>query len=358
MVAFSPRACGKIKALSGKVASARIALTPLFGPPADGWYSADLHHHADQAEAVTPPDSLARSQLAAGLDVLFVSDHDSTVNHQALQRIADRRGMVFIPGIELSPSWGHFNAYPLLPGRRLAIDTSTASIDAIFEEARRQGAIVVQVNHAFIPYGYFTSLDAGIAPGGFNPGFDLLEINAAVPADDNKVLQKLWEFWNAGRRYYLGAGTDTHDVWNEESGRVRSFAHIDGKVTAKAFAEALKAGHAYVTYGPLVFPSVMFGKELDVKPDKPFVLGFTLKSVDGVKQAQLIRGGTVLRTENFPDSPRVTHIDFPLTTSQAAWYSLVVVDREGRKAYTNPIWVGVASAVGGTEHAYEVTSVP
>jgi hypothetical protein len=348
----------KVKALSGRVASARIALTPLFDPPADGWYSADLHHHADQAEAVTPPDDLARSQLAAGLDVLFVSDHDSTVNHQALQRIADRRGMAFIPGIELSPSWGHFNAYPILPGRRLAIDTSTAPIDAIFKEARRQGAIVVQVNHAFIPYGYFTSLDAGIAPGGFNPGFDLLEINAAVPADDDKVLHKLWEFWNAGRRYYLSAGTDTHDVWNEESGRARSFAHIDGKVTAIAFAEALKAGHAYVTYGPLIFPTVMFGKELNVKPDEPFVLGFTLKSVDGVKQAQLIEGGTVLSTEIFPDSPPVTHIDFSLTTSHAAWYSLAVLDRGGRKAYTNPIWVRVASAVGSAQHPHEATAVP
>lgn len=348
----------KIKAQSGKVASARIALTPLFDPPADGWYSADLHHHADQAEAVTPPDDLARSQLAAGLDVLFVSDHDSVVNHQALQRIADRRGMAFIAGIELSPSWGHFNAYPLLPGRTLAIDTSTASIDAIFHEARRQGAIVVQVNHPFIPYGYFTSLEAGIAPGGFNPGFDVLEINAAVPADDDKVLHKLWEFWNLGERYYLSAGTDTHDVWNEESGRVRCFAHIDGKVTAQAFAEALKAGHAYVTYGPLIFPSVMFGKELNVKPDEPFVLGFTLKSVNGMKQAQLIGGGTVLRTETFPESPRETHIDFPLTTSQATWYSLVVSDRQGRKAYTNPIWVRLAPPVGGAQHPEGVTTVP
>ena len=85
--------------------------------PASGWYSADLHHHADQAEGVTPPEYLARSQLAAGLDLLFVSDHDSTANHAPLQQIADRRGMPFIPSLELSPSWGHFNAWPLQPGQ-------------------------------------------------------------------------------------------------------------------------------------------------------------------------------------------------------------------------------------------------
>jgi len=78
--------------------------------------------------------------------------------------------VAFIPGIELSPSWGHFNAYPLTPGAQLAIDTSTATIDMILKEARRAGATVVQVNHPFNPYGYFASLKAGVAPGGFNPG--------------------------------------------------------------------------------------------------------------------------------------------------------------------------------------------
>jgi hypothetical protein len=227
----------------------------------------------------------------------------------------------------------------LLPGQQLAIDTGTASIDAIFSEGRRQGATVVQVNHPFIPYGYFTSVSAGVAPGGFNPTFDLIEINAAAPADDVKVLQILWNFWNAGHRYYLTAGTDTHDVWHDESGAVRVFAHLDGAVTAKAFAQALKDGHAYVTSGPLVFPSVMFGDELKVKPGETFTLGFDLKSVAGVKQAELIGAGAVLKTESFHTAPQQIHVDFPLTTQSRTWYSLIVEDSHGHKAYTDPIWV-------------------
>lgn len=329
----------KLTVKSGAAQMARVTLTSLFAPSGKGWYSADVHHHADQAEAVTPPAYLARSELAAGLDLLFVSDHDSSVNHEVLQRIAERRGMPFIPSMEFSPSWGHFNAYPLLAHQKLAIDPSTATIDAILKEARRQGAIIVQVNHPFIPYGYFTSLAAGVAPGGFNPGFDLIEINAAEPDDDPKVLNALWALWNAGHHYYLAAGTDTHDVWNEESGRVRTFAHIDGTVTAQAFAEALKAGHAYVTQGPLIFPTVMFGEELKVKPGAPFALGFDLKSVAGVKEAQLVSGGVVLNTRSLPDTPQEVHVDFPLTTTHASWYALVVEDGQGRRAYTDPIWV-------------------
>jgi hypothetical protein len=336
---LAERTALKLNVAPAQSKRANVLVTRLFDPPARQWYSADMHHHADQAEAVTPPPDLARSQLAAGLDLLFVSDHDSTANHGALKAIADRRGMAFIPGIELSPSWGHFNAYPLLPGRKLEIDTGTATIDEIIREGRRLGAVVVQVNHPFIPFGYFTSVSNGVAPGGFNPSFDLIEINAQAPKDDMKVLQALWNFWNAGHHYYLTAGTDTHDVWHDESGAVRMFAHIEGPVTAAAFAQALKGGHAYATFGPLIFPSVTFGDEIKVKPREPFTLSFDLKSVAGVKQVELIAAGRVLKTESYLPGTREIRVDFPVSTERSTWYSVIVEDNLGHKAYSDPIWV-------------------
>ena len=341
---LGPSAEIAVQVISGVDQAEKIGLTPLFDPPARRWYSADLHHHADQAEAVTPPADLARSQLAAGLNLLFVSDHDSTVNHRALQAIADRRGVPFIAGVELSPSWAHFNAYPLNEGAKLMIDPGTATIDDIFKEARRLGAGVIQINHPFIPYGYFTSVEAGVAPGGFNPQFDLVEINTSAPGDDAKVVSQLWSFWNAGHRYYLAAGTDTHDVWKDESGRVRSFVHIDGAVSAASFTDSLKSGHSYVSYGPLIFPTVMFGEELKVKPDHSVPLGVDLQAVAGLKSAALIREGVAIDTREFAGTPQQAHVDFSLGTNRTTWYSLVVEDREGRKAYTDPIWMDVVAA--------------
>jgi hypothetical protein len=329
----------RLRVGAGQTQTAKVALLRRFDPTARGWYAADLHHHADQAEAVTPAADLARSQLAAGLDLLFVSDHDSTVNHAPLQAIADRRGVAFIPSLELSASWGHFNAYPLTPGQALAIDTGTATIDQMLGEARRQGALVVQANHPFIPYGYLASLAAGVAPGGFNPGFDLLEINAAAPGDDAKVLGALHGFWDGGHRYYLSGGTDTHDVWNDVSGRLRTFVHVDGPVTALAFAEALKAGHAYVSYGPLIYPSVMFGDTVKTRPGEPVSLGFDLESVEGLKTAQLVGGGVKADMRAFAYAPRAAHVDFQLSREHAGWVALVVEDQRGRKAYTDPIWI-------------------
>ncbi len=196
------------------------------------------------------------------------------------------------------------------PGQELKLDTGTATIDDILKEGRRLGATVVQVNHPFIPYGYFTSVAAGVAPGGFNPAFDLIEINAEEPADDVKVLQTLWSFWNAGHRYYLAAGTDTHDVWHAESGAVRAFAHIDGAVTAQAFAQALKEGHAYVTSGPLIFPSVMFGDELKVHPGETVYAGLRPEVRRRRQKAELIGSGAVLKTESFQAPAQEVHVAF------------------------------------------------
>jgi hypothetical protein len=333
----------------GAPVQSKVVLQRLFDPPAAGWYSADLHHHADQAEGVTPPEYLARSQLAAGLDLLFVSDHDSTANHAVLQQIADRRGVPFIASLEFSPSWGHFNAWPLRPqGQKLAIDTSKAAIDEVLAEARRQGAIVVQSNHPFIPYGYFSSLAAGVVPGGFNPAFELLEINGDNSDDDAKVTQALWHLWNAGHHYYLSAGTDVHDVWNHESGAARLFAHVDGALTPDAFAYAAKAGHAYMSYGPLIFPGVVFGAELKLQANAAFVLPFALKSVAGLKQARLIGAGKVVATREFTGAPRETNVEFALTAAERTWYSIEVEDAAGHKAYSNPIWIDVVDPLVST----------
>jgi hypothetical protein len=206
----------------------------------------------------------------------------------------------------------------------------------------------VQVNHPFIPFGYFSSLVAGVAPGGFDGDFDLIEINSSVPNDDAKVLAKLADFWNQGKHYYLTAGSDTHDVWNEQSGRVRTFVHIDGPVSAQSFAAALKAGHGYVTYGPLVFPAVMFGTELHVTRGKPFPLRFALGSVAGLRKAELIGAGTTQQRRTFPGAPLKARADFTVTAEQPGWYALVVEDEAGRKAYTDPIWVAPATTAPPT----------
>ena len=300
-----------------------------------------MHHHADQLEGTTPPADLARSELAAGLDLILVSDHDSTVNHEELAGIAKARGVPFIPSIELSPSWGHFNAYPLTLGEPLRIDTSTATAAEVLAEARRMGAIAIQSNHPFIPYGYLASLEAGVVPGGYAAGIDLLEMNG--PEDDAAVFERAGQLWSQGQRIFLSAGSDAHDVWNDDTGSARAYAHVPGEVSAEGFVTALKDGHAYVTRGPLIRPSVMFGTELRAAPGEEASLSFDLTAVNGLAKATLVGPEGEIESRSFEGAPATTTAEFMVPAEPAArgtgWVAFTVEDGEGRMAFSNPIWI-------------------
>jgi len=301
-----------------------------------------MHHHSDQEDGVTPPEYLARSELSAGLDLLFVSDHDVAVNQPALQNIADERGVPFIPSMELSPSWGHFNAYPLKLGEPMRLEMSKATVQEVFAEARRLGATLIQVNHPYDPgEGYFASLDRGVATGGADPDFDLLEINGAQPDKDGKTLASAWNYWNQGRRYYLSAGSDTHDVWNSVSGDARVYVHVNGQLTTQSFLDGLKQGRAFVTHGPLIVPDHMFGDTLKLKAGEGAALGFELEAVAGLTQVTVIRQGVPVNTVAYKGES-TAHMTIPVSGSSPGWYALTVEDAAGGKAYTDPIWVAAA----------------
>lgn len=303
-------------------------------PPQLGWYAGDLHHHADVLEGSTPPADVIRSQLAAGLDVGFISDHDATVNNALGQQISEQRGITFIPSIEISASWGHFNAFPIDAGASLSVDPGRDTIHDIIADARAMGAVVIAANHPYISYGYLTSLDRGTVPGGFNPGIDLLEINAGV--DPERVLSKARQLWSEGLRYYFTAGSDSHDVWNDNSGDNRLFVHTGSKATAQNFALAAKDGHSYVSFGPIIYPhKVMFGDTLTLTEAQPQQLVFDLLSVNGLRSVYLLGAeGIVAQRSLNTDSQRV-RFDVPHVKG---WLALVVEDNSGKKAYSNPIW--------------------
>ena len=57
-----------------KELSSIIAVTA--APQEHGWYSADLHHHSDVLDGFTEAEYVFRSELASGIDISFLSDHD------------------------------------------------------------------------------------------------------------------------------------------------------------------------------------------------------------------------------------------------------------------------------------------
>lgn len=316
-------------------------------PAEKGWYSTDLHHHSDILDGVTPPEYLARSQLASGLDIVFVSDHDSIANNLEIEKLTQSRDVPFISGIEVSPNWGHINVLPIpLDGSDVSIDPS-GTVSEIFARAREMDALVM-IAHPYITYGYFHSLEQDMAPGGWAPDFDLIELNGAISASDNrKATRKAWDFWSNGQKYYLAGGSDVHDVWIYPSGNLRTYAKIDGDFSLEKYYQSLKRGRSYASQGPLVYPEHDFGNTVQLSSDT-FNFRFEAFSVNGLEKVTVVSEGAgfdedgeiegyVLQQE--VDGNERKLLSFELKPEKDTWYALVIEDKEGNQALTNPIWI-------------------
>ncbi len=156
------------------------------------------------------------------------------------------------------------------------------------------------------------------------------------------MLASAWGYWNAGHRYYLTAGSDTHDVWNGVSGDARAYVHIDGPPTVDAFIAGLKQGHAFVSHGPLVIPDHMFGETVTLKAAQTATLGFQLEAVNGLKRVTIISQGKPAGTTDYAAGQTSAHLAVPITGASPGWYALTVEDAKGMTAYTDPIWVATA----------------
>lgn len=334
---FSKTVKAEADVVSGAKKPVEVAVDVLFEPQKEGWFNSDLHHHSNLMDGATPPEFLVRSQLAANLDFTFISDHDLALNHKKIKELSDQRQKLFIPGIEVSPSWGHFNIYPVKLGEPMKIDVGVATIDDIIAEAKRLEAQVIGVNHPFNDYGYFKNLDK--APGGWNPRFHFIELNSMEKYD--KPIAKVYDFWNAGHRYYLTAGTDTHDVWTDTSGKIRMFVNLTGEPNIANFIMGLKTGRSYATTGPLIYPEIMFGKELKVKKDEELKFNFKLAAALGLKEATLIGKGQPVKTVNFTADQTTGEASFTVKAGEKCWFSLIVIDAKDNKAWSNPVWVDV-----------------
>jgi hypothetical protein len=63
---------------------------------------ADLHTHSTASDGTDHPADLPRLAQQAGLDAFALTDHDTTAGHAAAASAADKLGVRFVPGIELS----------------------------------------------------------------------------------------------------------------------------------------------------------------------------------------------------------------------------------------------------------------
>jgi len=66
----------------------------------------DLHCHSNVSDGMLPPAEVVARAAANGVHALALTDHDDVAGIAAAQAAADETGLILIPGVEISVSWG------------------------------------------------------------------------------------------------------------------------------------------------------------------------------------------------------------------------------------------------------------
>lgn len=66
----------------------------------------DLHVHSNASDGVFSPAQVVRKAHANGVEVMALTDHDTVAGLKSARKEAEKLGMRFIDGVELSVSWG------------------------------------------------------------------------------------------------------------------------------------------------------------------------------------------------------------------------------------------------------------
>ena len=299
----------------------------------------EFHAHSNHSDGAGTVADLAYYKEASGLDFMFVTDHwgvtqkRECVRHQNVwwgQEPGTQHHHIGILGINRKFS----------PSGRLAED---------YERAAAAGGVPF-IAH---PAGWFprtrysdeqkASLDL-LGPrfameiiNGANQIFDCWDVT-----DEQSVV--LWDqHLLRGKEVTVLGNTDAHlaeaigDVWT---------AVLPDEFSVEGVLDALRRGRAFVSDGPIV--------DLTLQADGGPIAGMgqTLQSVSpavtvralaadsaGLSEVRLIRDGQVVTSWPVRDEQVLSRSFADTHAAGARYYRLECFARDGRRAYTNPVYV-------------------
>ncbi|MBF6606233.1 MAG: PHP domain-containing protein [Chloroflexi bacterium] len=167
------------------------------------WIACDLHAHSlhsDGAEEIATVAAIAR---LAGLEVLFITDHNTDSHVAELEACSAAAGLVLLAGEEVTTYGGHFNALGIrgwVEFRHTSADQVRSSIDAI----HAQGGLA-SVNHP----------ESRGSPWTYGPElpFDLVEVWNGPWRSENAAALEWWVvLLGSGRRVTAVGGSDMHST--------------------------------------------------------------------------------------------------------------------------------------------------
>ncbi len=224
----------------------------------EGWVSADFHVHSEGS-----PDSSVRIErrlldsAAEGLDFVVLTEHDFVWEEGCCESAPD--GLVVERGVEISTmGLGHFNAWPITADPHMSGNGAVRwhGTDLAGMVAAVPDGALLQCNHPRFVDGGFAALFDWIALGpDTDPALIPCEavelLNGGTFGDTEAVLADWMMLLNRDIRLVVTGVSDSH-LSEDPLGHPRTLLRLDSPFTAAQATEALRAGHAVATAGPLL----------------------------------------------------------------------------------------------------------
>lgn len=355
IVGLGLAACGPPPAVKSGAAEAEAAEQAAVEPAPEArrpaWLKGQLHLHSNASgDSETPPADVARWYAEHGYDFIVFTDHNS------ITQVPGPDGLLVMAGIELTQNLERCEPPPepglqcLLHVNGLFVGTNTDAIARVptppgVERLERYAhAIAVtealggvaMVNHPNFHYAADAELLAALA----GRGLTLLEVaNEAVDSnnegdDMHPSTEGLWDaVLSTGARVWGVATDDAHHYYDAPAVRERGeLAHVGdrGFVMVRAEREpgairaAIERGDFYASSGVVLGDVAWDGKTLRVTVDA---------AAEGPHRFTFLGdGGKELHRQ------RGREAAFVLPEGYGGYVRAVVEDRQGRKAWVQPVW--------------------
>jgi predicted metal-dependent phosphoesterase TrpH len=123
----------------------------------------DLHNHSTCSDGLLTPTQLIDLATRNGTDAIALTDHDNIDGLEEADRAARQAGIGFVPGVEISVSWGDTTLHVV----GLNIDPASADLRAALEEMR-SGRLARgrQIEAALAKLGFEGTFEAALALAG------------------------------------------------------------------------------------------------------------------------------------------------------------------------------------------------
>jgi len=335
----------EVEIAAGRTAEAVLTLRRLAGLGTKGWYSGSTHVHMNYGGNLHhTPDLLAEQAAGEDLRVVnaLVANKDNRVLDWQYFRGAreyphgrQELGIHILFGEEYRPAfWGH----SFLLGLRdhlispftgnyeaTAIDTLVPINADIFRKAKAQGAVTGYVH----PFGDADPVDSGSGPPTLPidaalGGLDALEWSGPVRSE-MPVWHKL-----------LNNDIDLAPVGGEDSindlhrlrtlGAIRTYAHVEGALSANAWLDGLRKGRTFFTTGPLLEFSIdgkLPGDIIRVPAGgRSVTMEATVRSAGALSKVAVYHKGGILRELPLNPDGRGAHFKERVTMTESDWFSL------------------------------------